>query len=369
LETTSLEEEIKMEDHLASIYYEASNPASYGTVEKLWNAAQRRYPFKDVDRWLRAQDVYTLHKSRRSRFKRSRYFVPSMGNLYQCDLCDMRNLRTYNQGNKFILTVIDAFSKKAWAFPMKKKRAVDIIEGFSKIFETAPKPVFIQSDKGREFTANSVQEYFRQMGIKHYTTQNPDTKAAIIERFHRTLKAKMYKYFSFESTLNYIDILPKLLESYNNTVHSATNKAPNDITRENERDVYLYLYSGSGRYKAIPRHDKKRLLAVGDKVRISKSKDTFEQGYKSNWSVEIFTVSKILDTFPTRYRIKDWNGELIEGSFYAPELQRVEVSPEKFYKVDKILARRGKGSSREVFVSWSGYPSSFNSWIPAKQLS
>jgi hypothetical protein len=62
------------------------------------------------------------------------------------------------------------------------------------------------------------------------------------------------------------------------------------------------------------------------------------------------------------------NAERIEGSFYAHELQLVETSPDTYYKIDKILSERGSGNSRELFVSWVGYPASFNCWIPASNL-
>ena len=62
----------------------------------------------------------------------------------------------------------------------------------------------------------------------------------------------------------------------------------------------------------------------GDHVRISKYKNIFAKGYTQNWSKEIFTISKIKDTFPWTYVISDLNGELITGSFYKKELQKNE---------------------------------------------
>jgi hypothetical protein len=355
-----------MESKLQSIYFDVKHPASFGTAEKLKAATKSKYNKQDITRWLQAQDAHTLHKERRIHFTRSRYFVPSMNNLFQCDLCDMRNLVTYNEGYKFILTVIDVFSKKAWAIPLKNKTAESVINALNVIFKQN-KPTFIQTDKGKEFVAAKVQKFLKENGIKFYTTNNPDTKAAVVERFNKTLKNKMYKYFTHASTLKYIDVLDDLLHSYNNTVHSATNKAPNQVNKLNERDVFLYLYSGRGRYKKIQFFGKP-LFKIGDKVRITREKYTFEQGYKSNWSTEIFVVSQIIRRSPIRYKIKDLNGEIIEGSFYAQELQPVETSSNTFYKVDKILKERGKGNSRELYVSWVGYPPSFNSWIPASNL-
>ncbi|KAF4529785.1 hypothetical protein B566_EDAN018053 [Ephemera danica] len=348
-----------MEKKLQKIYYDLKHPASFGTVEKLWIATGKKYNKLGIQEWLRSQDPNTLHKERRVNFSRSRYYVPSMNNLFQCGLCDMRNLSNENEGNKFILTVIDVFCKKAWARILKTKSADEVICAFQSIFRER-KPLFMQSDRGKEFTATKVQKFLKDEGIKFYTSNNPDKKCAVIERFNRTLKNKMYKYFTHASTLKYVDILQNLLVSYNNTKYSAINKTPNEVCKNNEREVYDYLYSGNGRYEKIK--PKGRILyKVGDLVRITKDKCTFEKGYKPNWSREIFKVVRILSTYPTRYKLIDLNDEEIEGSFYAQELQRVATGQNTFYKISEILDTRGSGSSRKLFVSWEGYPSSFNS--------
>jgi len=206
----------------------------------------------------------------------------------------------------------------------------------------------------------------RDNNVKFYTTNNPDKKASVVERFNRTLKTKMWKYFSHANTYKYVDILEHLVYAYNHSTHTAINMAPDDVNNDNQLQVYDYLYSGRGRYRKIINSNTK--FRIGDKVRISREKYTFEKGYESNWSTEIFVLSKILKRSPARYEIKDLNGETIEGSFYAEELQRVVTNENTTYKIDKILASRGKGVRRELFVKWRGYPDSFNSWIKASDL-
>jgi hypothetical protein len=350
---------------LRNIYYDTKHVAGYGTVDKLYTATNGKYEKKDIEEWLRAQDPHTLHKSRRINFTRSRYFVPNMNNLFQADLCDMRSLAKHNGGINFILTAIDVFCKKAWAIPLKDKKAETIINAFCAIFKER-KPLFLQTDKGKEFVAKRVQSFLKEKNVKFYTTNNPDKKASVVERFNRTLKTKMWKYFTHANTYKYVDILPHLIYAYNHTNHSAINMAPDDVNENNQMQVYDYLYSGRGRYGKISKTEIK--FRVGDKVRISREKYTFEKGYESNWSTEIFVVFKILNRSPARYEIKDLNGETIEGSFYAEELQRVVTNESTTYKIDKILASRGKGVRRELFVKWRGYPDSFNSWIKASDI-
>ena len=101
---------------------------------------------------------------------------------------------------------------------------------------------------------------------------------------------------------------------------------------------------------------------MGDCVRISKLRKIFKKGYIPNWSEEIFTVAKLLKTVPIWYIIKDQADVELKGSFYEEELQKIiKVNP--LYKIEAILEERKKKNQSQVFVKWSGYPSSFNSWI------
>ncbi len=99
---------------------------------------------------------------------------------------------------------------------------------------------------------------------------------------------------------------------------------------------------------------------VGDKVRISKKKGTFAKGYETNWTKELFIITEAQSTNPPTYKIQDMNNEAIHGTFYEPELQK---SAQEIYRIEKIIRSRIKKGKKEIFVKWSGYDSSFNSWI------
>ena len=135
--------------------------------------------------------------------------------------------------------------------------------------------------------------------------------------------------------------------------------APVSVSNKNSEKVWLNLYH--------PTHVSPRVIyKVGDKVRISKARRVFHKGYLPLWSKEIFTISKVLHTNPVTYRLLDYAGDDIKGTFYAAELQRVRV-PE-YYDIDTILKERTVNGVKQFFVSWTGYPSSFNSWITGKDL-
>lgn len=270
----------------------------------------------------------------------------------------MQAYSSHNKGYKYLLNVIDVFSKYAWSVPLKAKSAQEVSEGFKSILAEGRTPELLWVDQGSEFYNRTFKKLLEDNKIRIYHTFNQG-KAVVIERFNRTLKGKMFRYFSANNTNNYIAILPQLINNYNNTKHSTTRLKPVEASKKsNENRVYLNLYPDT------PTGSKKTpKFQIGDKVRISKKKGTFEKGYTPNWTEEVFTISAIQKTDPTTYKIKDLNEEPIEGSFYEPELQKTE---QEVYRIEKIV-RKDKNKKR-VLVKWKGYPDEFNSWIPMSDL-
>ena len=144
----------------------------------------------------------------------------------------------------------------------------------------------------------------------------------------------MYKYLTANNTYTYINALKAMLKKYNNTIHSSIQMKPKDAAlKENTIDVYNALYED---YKPIFPYNK---FDIGDKVRISRKKKTFEKGYTPNWSEELFVIDKQLDTSPVIYSLKDLKGENIEGSFYEPELQK---SSQEVFRIESVLKQDSK---------------------------
>ena len=106
---------------------------------------------------------------------------------------------------------------------------------------------------------------------------------------------------------------------------------------------------------------------IGDQVRINKTKRTFDKGYLPNFSKEIFTISQQIPRQPRVYKLKYYDEEELDGTFYEEELQKV-IKEDDVYEVEKILKKEGKGKNERYFVKWLGYPSKFNSWILASEM-
>ncbi|KAF8795493.1 putative uncharacterized transposon-derived like protein [Argiope bruennichi] len=335
-------------------YENPEHPGSFGGVEALFKATNGAYRRQEIKNWLSKKESYTLHKAIRKKFKKNKVLVNQMNQQFQADLVDMRSLSEFNDGYNYLLTCICILSKYAWAIPLKGKASKTIISAFKMIFSERT-PLKLQTDRGKEFVNKLFQNYLKRMKIKFFVTNN-NTKASVVERFNRTLKTKMWKYFTEKNTKRYIDVIDKLIFSYNNTWHRSIRMTPASVSFENQGQAWKNLYADQKIKLMKPK------FKVGDTVRISKEKLLFEKGYEQNWTIEIFTVDRVLLRNPVVYKIKDLNGEEIEGTFYEQELQKVIDSG--FYPVEKILKTRTRKGQLEYFVKFRGYPEKFNTWLP-----
>ena len=354
-----------MEKKLASIYLDPSQSASFGGLDAVYRAVKEKgknkISRKQVHDWLSQQDVYTLHKRARRHYKRSRVIVPGIDAQFQADLVDVQNLSRYNKGYKYLLTCIDIFSKYAWVVPLKTKQGQELVKAFQMILSSGRKPNKLQTDQGTEFLNRVFQKLLRDNNIDFFTV-NSGLKTSVVEGFNRTFKNKMYKYFTAKNTLTYINVLPQLVSSYNNTYHRSIKMKPSQVTKANEAQVWDTLY-GNDVEKRV-----RFKFQAGDRVRISKVKRMFEKSYLPNFTEEIFTVYKRMARQVPVYKLKDDAGEILDGTFYEPELQKI-IKNNDVYRVEKILRKRKRKGIVEYFVKWKGYPDKFNSWIAESNIS
>ena len=159
----------------------------------------------------------------------------------------------------------------------------------------------------------------------------------------------MWKYFSANNTMKYIDILPNLIKKYDNTYHRSIKCTP-ALARvpSSYQPVHDALYNRPGEEGEV----KSPKFKIGDRVRILKKKKTFEKGFTPNWIEELFFVNGVRLTEPVTYNIKDLNGEQIKGSFYWQELQKAS---QEVYRIDKVLRKRKRkdDGTKEALIKWN----------------
>lgn len=295
---------------------------------------------------IKKQIVQELHRPVRRNFPRRSVKLLSIDDLWQADLIEMIPYSRENKGFRYILAVIDCFSKYAWAVGIKRKTAKDVAEAF-KVVLSKRKPSNLQTDHGKEFYNHLFKKLVDSHGINHYSTFS-NMKASIIERWNKTLKNMLWKEFSLQGSYKWIDVLSSLVKKYNGTKHRTIGMKPMSVSHANESIVAQNYIKK--RNKQTPK------FKIGDSVRVSKLKTEFRKGYLPNWSTEIFKIHQVKKTNPCTYILKDMRGDIIAGGFYEQEIQKAKYSD--VYLVEKILKRDGN----RVFVKWLGLNSSHNSW-------
>lgn len=314
-----------------------------------------------------------IHKPVRKVKERRRVRVNEKDEIWAMDLVDMNEWKDSNNGEKYMLTVVDVFTRYAWARPMSSKNATDTFAAFISIVDSSGrKPKKLWVDQGKEFYNATFKQWMKANGAVMYSTFG-ESKSVIVERFNRTLKTRMWRYFTEANTRRWVDVLPRLISEYNSQKHSTLKMSPESAgLMAHQKKIYLIhnppLERENGAYmggeKRVPK------WKIGDVVRVSRIKGIFEKGYLPGWSREIFTIVETQVPFdvsePVTYKLQDRNGEVLQGSFYDAELGPVKY-PDVFL-VEKVLKTKMVKGKKQLLAKFLGYPDSFNRWLPESDV-
>lgn len=295
------------------------------------------------------QVVKEIHRDARKNFKHRRSVMRGIADTLQADLIELPP----DRGMKFCLTVVDTFSKVAYVRPLKTKTGVETTQAMKSVLDSINRPVKnLQVDMGKEFYNGEMTRLLDKYKVNRYSTFS-SKKAAIVERFNRTLKKKIYQQFSLNGNYKWVDIIDDLVDEYNRTKHRTIKMAPYDVDSVNEQHLLNTVYNYE---RNISFRDRAK-FKVGDYVRLSKYKHIFEKDYLPAWTTEVLRIKKVHYTDPITYSLVDWEGKEIKGGVYAEEMQPVKYP--NVYLVEKILRRK----NNKVYVKWLGFDNRFNSWI------
>ena len=352
-------------------------------------------PTRQVLAALREYPSVVLHQPRpQKRTHLDRVVVSAPGYQWQADLADMQGqLHSNRLGHKhmrYILTVVDCFSRYAWAEAVERKDPTTVAAAFDLILERAKRerrgpPHKLQTDRGTEFMGKPFQRMLRKWGIGHFHTYQQEVKAGMVERFNRSLKSRLYRLMTYRGNKRWVDALQKVVQGYNATEHSALGMAPSDVTDENMHHVRSRLYDGVGRYRDRPPApggtEKPPRFKVGDHVHTTLEKKEFHTGYTPNFTTEVFVVTRVMHSRKQgfMYKLKDLSNESILGRYTESELtpaassgtgqehQRGRgVNSSSVIEIDRVVrVDRARG---KVLVRYKGYPESANRWLDASAL-
>ena len=219
-----------------------------------------------------------LHKPITRNFQKRTVVSNGIDEIWAADLVEMQKFSKWNKGVKYLLMVIDVFSKYGWIRGLKDKKTETVSKAFGDVFKSKRKPKMLWTDKGSEFISKHFKDFLKREGIKLYHTENEE-KSSVVERWNKTMKTNMWKMFTVNNNTVYFDKIDKLVNDYNNTRHSSIKMTPVEASKKkNESKVWANLYGD-----LIYLKPGKPKFSIGDKVRISKFKrKVFDKGYIPN---------------------------------------------------------------------------------------
>lgn len=357
-------------EHILSQYYfDSKNAGSFLGAKKLHRILNQNYPrvFTTyfIQKWLNNQDSYAIQRQARHTYKRPRVEVAGMNDQGDMDLMAVDNIAKYNDGVKYLLIVIDIFSRFLSVRPLVNKKSNTVLLAIKDIL-SVHKFKKLRTDRGSEFINRELKAFMQKKRVYLFNTQST-AKANYAERVIRTLRGMIFRMLRYQRNYRYIDHLQDIVNSYNNSPHrSLDGLAPSDVTKKNETQLWSKMYLKPKKFPKTPPRFKYK---IGDLVRLSYTKHPFRRAYQQQYTTEVFKIkSKIFKQGFPLYKIIDLNKEPISGYVNQNEIIPVDKDADSLWYVDKVLKKRKVKGKLEYFVRWEGFPKSFDSWIDADQV-
>ena len=261
-------------------------------------------------------EIYS--KPPRKNYATNKTDVYHIDDIWSLDILDLKDYGPKNnRGYRYVLVIIDNFSKFGWTIPLKNKNAQTINDSFENILiNSKRKPNLIETDRGKEFYNNIFQDFLNKNNIKLYS-RNSSYGAVFAERFNRTIRDLLKKIVFEQGDAKWIDVLPTITKQYNNRIHSSTKLTPIQASlKKNEGYVYKNLLDK--RKKVKPK------FQINDLVRTADLKKTFSKGDTTSWSYKLYKITEIVkDTIPA-YKIDGLKERYNEALLKKTELTMTE---------------------------------------------
>ena len=352
---------------LSKIYYKPGNQGAFSGADNLMAAFKKLHPNQKITKkivldFLSKQTAYSLHRKHFKKYPSNPMYFPRVNHQLSCDLIDFQSISQHNDGYKYILVAIDGLSRYVYTEKLKTKTGKAVKDSLSKVLDRCFElPKVLNSDRGTEFTASVVQKMLKSKNI-HFFTSHGDTKASNVERVIKTLKEIIYRYFDKTLQRNWIDILWKITETYNQNYHRVIKMTPEEA-QELPNAIKL---SEQAHLKMSGVKKETATLSKGDIVRLNLNLGHLAKKYEQSWSRALYRV--VSEAHYTTggprpmYNVSELNGNLIQGRFYQEELLKVDKETfldEYDFPIEKVVEKGRKESK----VKWLGYPTTYNSWV------
>jgi hypothetical protein len=302
------------------------------------------------------QLIDELFVHRQTKFPRRTYTLYNLNDLAQIDLCSFERLARFNDRYKHLLVLVNCFSKKVEAYPLKSKKATEVLDAMKILLKRAKyKFANISSDAGLEFLNSQFLNFLKN---QYRTNCRGVKKCVFVEAQNKRIKNLLYRKMMYYNSERWIDFLKETITELNNTPHSRLNIAANKITRKNEKRIFKKLEVL--RLKREPKLSKIK-FKLNEPVRIALAKYVFERSWHTRFYPEIYFIHLVNKKHNT-YKLRDTRGKVLDRSFYSYELRKSNFPNEPI--VANII--RFNKDKKKALVSFYGRRGDF--WIDVNSL-
>lgn len=307
---------------LGKYYYDVET--GFVSADKLYKKVKKfGITLKKVKEFLEKQNLHERTATKKKTVNRE---MPSYSEVMHVDLVDMSDYKKQNEGYCWMFNAINSFTRVAYSYPLKTKSDKETAIAMKKLIGDSPTFKTVMTDDGSEWKG-AFGKLLKEEGIKHITTApyTPESNGKV-ERFNKTIKNVLFKYFKSNDTYKWVSILPKLVKNYNNTYHSIIKTEPSNVKESNKKKVFANIIRTMINTKIT--NEKK--LKIGTKVRVWEAKKLFEKSYKHEWSNEIYTIEDIKfgirGLVYDKYVVKNEHGRKQKKTYLLSDLKPVKAN-------------------------------------------
>ena len=294
--------------------------SAYGSIKNLVRVSG--IPERLVKQFLHSKASYTKHRQAKRKHDRLPVRCRFINEIWCMDLAQVDKLADSNGGIKYLMLIVDVFSRFVRVGTMRNKSAETAKACFINLCSEKndlmfPRKLWI--DSGKEFLAD-FKNFCEDAGIRVYSTHT-EKKALFAERYIQSFKNILYRFLEERKTTHHKKHLQEFVNTMNSRVNNTTGLAPKDVRNHH----YLQVLHSSRQQMKIPKLRKPK-LQPGDKVRLAYAEKSFRKGYKAQFSDDVYEIVRITTIKPVvTYQVKDETGETLKGRYYEQELQKTII--------------------------------------------
>ncbi len=356
--------------YLKNIYYQPQHEASFRGIDALYRFVKKDgvYDIKKpaIQTWLRENEVYSTHVAKNRAKHWYGMVVPKPGYQYDVDT----GFFDFGDGEfKKFIVMVDAFSRKAAARPVKDLKARTVKQALEEMLDELGPVSIIRSDRGTEYKNRTVSAMLKRKNIKHVFSY-PPYKAAMAEAMIKQIKNRLYKILQNKGRQDWWRYLGDVMQSYNASYHRMLGMSPNQVTANNVPELW-YKFKHQ-RMKNMPPY-KAYKYAINDAVRVVLSRAPMDKAYNElNSTIVYFVSHRYARAHVHRYKLKDVKNKAQEGSFTENQLELTYVDQQTVWRVEKVLkyAYLGRGRNRKLYAlcRWQNMGPRYDSYTLASNL-